>query len=207
MIIHAVGVLGSGAVRVLVALLLLGCSEPASTPDAAPAADLGVPAALTLFVGATARPMDAYYSMMLSGQPGEPGEPAEPTLLITLVDPSFHCTGVSMSAIETVGTDMRFPSDFPDAVFEAFQALSSGTGGLLLGRRGPLIGPTVGHDGYAELGAVDLRYLGADGGIIVGDGGSASGEVRLQLAPDLSLVGPFQARHCADLDVVIRDRT
>jgi hypothetical protein len=195
-------------VRVLFVLLLLGCSEAESPLDAAPPADLSVPGTLTLFAGSAARPMDAYYSMLVPGAPNEPGEPIAPALLVTIVDRSYRCSGVSMSAAVTVGTDTLVPNDFPDAIFEAFQSMAAGTGGLLIGRRGPTLGATTGAQGYAQLGVADARYVGADGGTVqVAEGGSVTGEVHLQLAEDLLLAGPFEAGHCADLDFVLNDRT
>jgi hypothetical protein len=163
-----------------------GCHDSTESADLG-AADLSASrpvGPLRLVDGAITRTLAAYYSIAINVRP-ETGEPREPLLVVTCIDPAYSCVG------RPSGVDL---------VSLGFLSFASGTGGTIISRQGPRVGPTSGSAGYSQLDAGDVRYAGVDGGVIIGPGGHATGVVTIQLAADLSLEGSFDATYCPALN-------
>ncbi|HEX9101098.1 MAG TPA: hypothetical protein VF997_02785 [Polyangia bacterium] len=171
--------------------LAAGCGEDATTSR-----DLGVgppdlaASALTLTVaGSAPRAMAAYYSFYISVLPDD--SLGGTFLLVTAVDPTFDCAQ---------------PSGAVDALSFLFR--ERGVGAIsdsIAARRGPTFGPTVGGNASGRLSVDDDRFVGyeLDGGTIaVGAGGSVGGTLHFDDGA-IVLDGPFGARHCAALDVIV----
>jgi hypothetical protein len=169
--------------------LVAGCAEETATvPDlAAPAADLRARDGVTLTVGGVARPLDAWYSILIS--PLEPGEPPV-QLVVTLIEPAFRCDGASVAS----GLD---------ALSFSFLARVPGVSStFLVARAGPDLGPIAQWTGYAELDQVDDRYEGWDGGaVFVGAGGLVGGDTHFE-GGNVVVDGTFRAPHCPLLDAI-----
>jgi hypothetical protein len=168
-------------------LIAGGCHAPGDGPGlGAPDLSGSRPSGpLRLVDRSITRPLIAYYSIAINVRP-ERGESREPVLVVTCVDPAYPCVGR--------------PSGSVDLISLGFLSFASGTGGTLISRQGPRVGPTMGTAGYAQLDSGDVRYGGVDGGVIIGAGGHATGAVTFELAPDLALEGLFDATYCQALD-------
>ena len=172
-------------------LLAAGCGEDATTsPDLSVGPpDLGASGLILTVAGAPARALDAYYSFYVDVLPDD--SVGGTFLLVTAVDPAFDCAQ---------------PSGAVDALSFLFR--ERGVGAIadsIASRRGPTFGATLGGTASGRLSFDDDRYSGyeLDGGMIaVGAGGSVGGTLHFDDG-GIVLDGPFGAKHCAALDVIV----
>jgi hypothetical protein len=171
------------------AALAGGCGpgDELAAADLSAMTDAAMPGAwLTSASGS--RPLAAWYGFYV--QPLTDEGTAGTLLVVTLVDPAFRCDGSAATGL--------------DALSIGFAARQPGVSAIgVIARVGPTLGPTTAQIGWAELTAVDDRFGGEDGGVvIVAPGGHVAGEAHYQLAPDVRVDGTFDAPHCSFIDFV-----
>lgn len=135
-------------------------------------------------------PFSAYYSTdyepLMEGTPG-----SDLYLLVTFIDSAYQC-----------GTS---PQNFNSLTF-TFTGRAPGISSyMVLGRGGPILGPTSGSQGGVELDTIDDRSMLVDGGFVVAPGGTLGGSADFKAAANISLTGPFSAPYCAALDITVSD--
>lgn len=147
-------------------------------------------APLTLTVGATSKPLAAWYSFYVRPLSDEPSDVGV-YLVVTAIDPAFKCDG----------TGGNF-----DAISFMFLSAQAGIdSSQILARSGPDLAATSGGTGYLQLDRVDDRLMGydLDGGVVEAGMGSVSGQASFAIGASLTLDGSFTASRCALLDFIV----